>query len=205
MPGSFCAVTRPGPWNFLAAAALMATLGAGCDPPPTAIPPGQGQAPAAPLPKRAINTPPPQPIELTEPDAGAPSGSAASGAASGTPAGGSGSQAGSGAAPDTVAGTRPTPGATPSTGSSGTSGPAEPAAGGTGKGVRDGGACERGEQCASGVCEGFGRGGDRPGRCMSRNRSCTRDLRPFCGCDGKTFQASGSCPGRRFSARRACR
>jgi hypothetical protein len=199
MPGSFCAVTRPR--NVLAAAALIAMLGAGCDPPPTQIPPGQGAAPPMPLPKEAANPPPAAPIELTEADAGAPSGGAASGAASGSAGRGSGSQAGSGAAPGTGTGT--SPGTRPPPAGAG-SGAGAPVAG-TGKGVRDGGSCERGEQCASGICEGFGCGGDRPGTCMSRNRSCTRDLRQFCGCDGKTFQGSGSCPGRRFSARRACR
>jgi hypothetical protein len=28
---------------------------------------------------------------------------------------------------------------------------------------------------------------------------CTRDLRTYCGCDGQTFQSSGSCPGKRFA------
>jgi hypothetical protein len=70
--------------------------------------------------------------------------------------------------------------------------------------IRDGGACERAIQCASGICEGEGCSPDRQGVCMSRNRRCTRDLRVYCGCDGKTFQASGSCPGRRFASRAAC-
>ncbi len=39
--------------------------------------------------------------------------------------------------------------------------------------------------------------------CM-RPRRCTRDLRPYCGCDGKTFRSSGSCPGRPFSKRGPC-
>lgn len=68
----------------------------------------------------------------------------------------------------------------------------------------DGMACLIGDECESGVCEGEGCGESQPGRCMPRARGCTRDLRTYCGCDGKTFQASGSCPGRRFSARAAC-
>lgn len=70
--------------------------------------------------------------------------------------------------------------------------------------VADGGLCERGVECQSGICEGEGCNVNRKGTCMSRNRSCTRDLRAYCGCDGKTFRASGSCPGRRFSSRQAC-
>ena len=76
---------------------------------------------------------------------------------------------------------------------------------GSGKGVRDGGACDSGDQCASGICEGQGCGADKKGVCMSQNRRCTRDLRAYCGCDGQTFRASGSCPGRRYSARAACK
>ena len=71
--------------------------------------------------------------------------------------------------------------------------------------VADGGLCERGVECQSGICEGEGCTVNRKGTCMSRNRSCTRDLRAYCGCDGKTFRASGSCPARRFSSRQACR
>ena len=66
----------------------------------------------------------------------------------------------------------------------------------------DGAACHAGDDCASGICEG--EGCNVPGRCMPRARACTRDLRTYCGCDGKTFQASGSCPGQRFASRNAC-
>ena len=38
----------------------------------------------------------------------------------------------------------------------------------------------------------------------ARQRKCTLDLRPYCGCDGVTFRTSGSCPGQRFSARAEC-
>jgi hypothetical protein len=81
---------------------------------------------------------------------------------------------------------------------------AEPEAGG-GTLTRDGGACERAIECQSGICEGQGCGADRKGVCMSRNRACTRDIRTFCGCDGKTFQGSSSCPGQRFASRGKCK
>jgi hypothetical protein len=35
-------------------------------------------------------------------------------------------------------------------------------------------------------------------------RPCTRDLRVYCGCDGQTFEGSGSCPARPFSRRGPC-
>ncbi len=63
--------------------------------------------------------------------------------------------------------------------------------------------CQAASECESGTCEGQGCG-DTPGTCAPAQRGCTRDLRQYCGCDGKTFQASGSCPGQRFSAREAC-
>ncbi len=173
-------VACKGPWMHLAAAALAAMLGsAGCDPPPTQIPPGPGHTASPPIVDRPVDPPPAAPIELTEADAGA-------GPSDGS--GGAGEESGPVASAD--------PGAGPGKG---------PGGGGTGKGVRDGGACERGEQCASGICEGQGCGAERKGVCMSQNRRCTRDLRAFCGCDGQTFRASGSCPGRRYSARAACK
>jgi len=66
-----------------------------------------------------------------------------------------------------------------------------------------GAACSRGSECASGVCEGRGCGPDQA-HCARRKRSCTRDLRPYCGCDGSTFRTSGSCPGRPFRHRGSC-
>ena len=68
----------------------------------------------------------------------------------------------------------------------------------------DGAACLVPQECASGICEGEGCTDDRPGVCAARSRACTRDLRQYCGCDGKTFGASGTCPGRRFTSRTAC-
>jgi hypothetical protein len=39
---------------------------------------------------------------------------------------------------------------------------------------------------------------------MPAQRACTRDLRLYCGCDGKDFRASGSCPGQVFLHPGAC-
>lgn len=58
----------------------------------------------------------------------------------------------------------------------------------------DGTPCSTGSQCASGICEGMGCEPDQ-GTCTPKQRACTRDLREYCGCDGATFRASGSCPG----------
>lgn len=66
----------------------------------------------------------------------------------------------------------------------------------------DGSPCEQASECESGVCEG--EGCDVPGVCVAKSRPCTKDLRQYCGCDGKTFQGSGSCPGARFSKRAPC-
>lgn len=68
----------------------------------------------------------------------------------------------------------------------------------------DGASCFSATDCQSGVCEGEGCNADRPGTCVARARACTRDLRPFCGCDGVTFRTSGSCPGRRYASRGEC-
>jgi hypothetical protein len=70
--------------------------------------------------------------------------------------------------------------------------------------LADGAACIKSEDCASGTCEGQGCDANTPGVCAAKNRGCTRDLRKYCGCDGNTFSASGSCPGRRYRAKGAC-
>ena len=70
--------------------------------------------------------------------------------------------------------------------------------------VDDGASCLAVTDCQSSVCEGEGCGANQPGTCAPSNRGCTRDLRSYCGCDGQTFRASGSCPKQRFSARAAC-
>lgn len=64
-------------------------------------------------------------------------------------------------------------------------------------------ACFAGAECASGVCEGEGCG-DTPGQCAPAQRACTRDLRAYCGCDGVTFRASGTCPMQRFAHHGEC-
>ena len=68
----------------------------------------------------------------------------------------------------------------------------------------DGASCLRGEDCASGTCEGEGCFDEKPGTCAPAQRGCTKDLRAYCGCDGVTFKTSGSCPKRRYEAKGAC-
>ncbi len=67
----------------------------------------------------------------------------------------------------------------------------------------DGASCSEATQCASGICEGEGCGAEQ-GRCAAKVSPCTRDLVTYCGCDGRTFQASGSCAGKRYARRGAC-
>lgn len=78
-------------------------------------------------------------------------------------------------------------------------------AGGGAKPAADGGACKTAADCQSGVCEGEGCGAGSSGVCVSRKRPCTADLRAYCGCDGVTFNASSSCPGRRYASRAECK
>jgi hypothetical protein len=68
----------------------------------------------------------------------------------------------------------------------------------------DGEECAGHADCQSGVCEGVGCG-DGVAMCVSAQRRCTADLRPYCGCDGVTFRASGTCPGRIHDYRGACK
>jgi len=68
----------------------------------------------------------------------------------------------------------------------------------------DGAACTRGDECASGTCEGEGCGQDE-GRCVSTGRLCTKDFKAFCGCDGQTFRSSGTCPNRTFASKGMCK
>jgi hypothetical protein len=63
--------------------------------------------------------------------------------------------------------------------------------------------CSDDSDCDGGVCEGEGCGPGE-GVCQPRDRMCTRDLQPYCGCDGQTFRNSGSCPGARFAHRGEC-
>lgn len=67
----------------------------------------------------------------------------------------------------------------------------------------DGDPCEAHDDCASGICEG--EGCDVPGRCASRDRICTDDLQPYCGCDGVWFFGSSTCPGGRYDDALECK
>jgi hypothetical protein len=40
--------------------------------------------------------------------------------------------------------------------------------------------------------------------CDTQPQACTSDIAEYCGCDGKTFTTSGSCPNRAFAHRGAC-
>jgi hypothetical protein len=73
----------------------------------------------------------------------------------------------------------------------------------TAGGGATGAACTAGADCASGICEGEGCGAGQ-GKCAAAKRACTYDLQTYCGCDGNTFDASGTCPERRYSHRGAC-
>ena len=64
--------------------------------------------------------------------------------------------------------------------------------------------CLTGADCPSGVCEGIGCDDDHPGVCAEDMRACTRDLRPYCGCDGQTFLAGGNCPMQRYRNKGPC-
>jgi hypothetical protein len=68
----------------------------------------------------------------------------------------------------------------------------------------DGAACLAAADCESGICEGQGCDAGSPGKCAPRKRPCTMDYREYCGCDGKIFHGSGSCPGQRFQQRDGC-
>ena len=68
--------------------------------------------------------------------------------------------------------------------------------------------CSTGADCRSGICEGEGCPRDPMaprGVCVPRVRGCLKNLAAYCGCNGQTFHASGSCPGRRFERRGECK
>lgn len=52
------------------------------------------------------------------------------------------------------------------------------------------------------ICTGEA-GCEKPLHCV-KNVPCTRDLATYCGCDGTTFQGSGSCPTKPWKKRGAC-
>jgi hypothetical protein len=56
--------------------------------------------------------------------------------------------------------------------------------------------CQDGQACVGSL------GCDEIWRCAKV--ACTRDLVTYCGCDGKTFQGSGTCPSRKVARRGPC-
>lgn len=76
--------------------------------------------------------------------------------------------------------------------------PADPTLGDAGS------SCLSGADCASGVCEGEGCDASSPGTCAPEVRPCSRDRRPYCGCDGETFFTSSTCVGRRYASKGPC-
>jgi hypothetical protein len=56
--------------------------------------------------------------------------------------------------------------------------------------------CQDGQACVGSL------GCDETWRCA--RVPCTRDLVTYCGCDGKTFQGSGTCPSRKAARRGPC-
>jgi hypothetical protein len=89
---------------------------------------------------------------------------------------------------------------TPATPSDPGGGSLKPVVGGAKK---DGSKCTQASECESGVCEGKGCGPDE-GKCAAKDAKCTYDLVTYCGCDGKPFKASGSCPKRTYKKEGAC-
>lgn len=68
----------------------------------------------------------------------------------------------------------------------------------------DGDTCVSSIECQSGICEG--KGCDGSGAvCVTAERMCTKDLVPYCGCDGQTFETSGSCAGRPYAHKGPCK
>lgn len=63
--------------------------------------------------------------------------------------------------------------------------------------------CKSGADCSKDERCDFAPGCDVPGACVPP-RPCTKDLVPYCGCDGHTFESSGTCPEKAFSRRGAC-
>ena len=68
----------------------------------------------------------------------------------------------------------------------------------------DGSACDSSESCQSGLCEG-GCDAENQAVCVSANRACLLDRVLFCSCEGETFSASSTCPGRKFQRKGKCK
>ena len=62
--------------------------------------------------------------------------------------------------------------------------------------------CKGDSECGAGQTCDFGPGCG-PGVCAAPH-PCTRDLVPYCGCDGQTFRGSGNCPSRPFARKGGC-
>ncbi len=69
--------------------------------------------------------------------------------------------------------------------------------------VPEGGECSAPGQCAEGLFCAGEEGCDATWTCQPM-RPCTRDLVMYCGCDGETFEGSGTCPSRPYAHRGAC-
>jgi hypothetical protein len=69
--------------------------------------------------------------------------------------------------------------------------------------ARPGKTCSADADCVKGESCRFFPGCDVPGTC-GPPRACTRDLVPFCGCDGTNFRGSSSCPVKPFRHKGGC-
>lgn len=131
--------------------------------------------------------------------AGGSGGSGAAGASGGNGSGGSASGGNTG-----TGGTGGTAGSGPRDGN-GPSAPADGSAPTRDAGIDSSvmtGACHT-VACA-GTCSGTPLGCSGAWTCDTQPRPCTSDLAQFCGCDGRTFTGSGSCPTRAFAYRGPC-
>ncbi|MEZ4408406.1 MAG: hypothetical protein R3A52_18320 [Polyangiales bacterium] len=66
--------------------------------------------------------------------------------------------------------------------------------------------CRASSDCPAGYLCAGAEGCDVPWTCRSYADvgGCTADVSPFCGCDGRTFMGSSTCPGQPFAHRGAC-
>jgi hypothetical protein len=63
--------------------------------------------------------------------------------------------------------------------------------------------CKANADCGQGERCGFVAGCGAPQQCVP-DTGCTKDLVPYCGCDGKVFESSGTCAGQPFANRGGC-